>query len=256
MQTGHRSMLGNYFVAGPHQLIRMKRIVISLGGSVLVPSLESHHIGRYADILEEISQHHRLCVVVGGGGEARRYIDAARALGISEAQADEIGIMITRLNASLLAGALGELAHPCIPTTYEEAKECMQTDRILVVGGMVPGQTTDAVAAIIAEYMRADLILNATSVDGIYSADPRVDPDAKKYAYLTPQKLLSVISGVQLRAGSNTVFDILAAKVIERSGIPLAVIDGRRPENIRAAILSGEFEGTIVSFKDERPFPL
>ncbi|MDH7594164.1 MAG: UMP kinase [Methanomicrobiales archaeon] len=234
----------------------MKRIVISLGGSVLVPSLGSHHISRYADIIGEISQHHRLCVVVGGGGEARRYIETARTLGISEAQADEIGIMVTRLNAALLAGALGEQAYPRIPSSYEEAKEHMQSGRILVAGGMVPGQTTDAVAAILAEYMRADLILNATSVDGIYSADPRVDPDAKKYSYLTPQALLGIISGVQLRAGSNTVFDILAAKVVERSGIPLAVIDGRRPENIRAAIMRGEFEGTIVSSKEEKPFPL
>lgn len=239
-----------------HQLLRMKKIVISLGGSVLVPSLESHNIGGYAEVITDIARSHRLCVVVGGGGEARRYIDTARALGIGEAAADELGIMVTRLNAALLAGALGEHAYPRIPASYEEAKEYLASGKVVIAAGMVPGQTTDTVAAILAEYMRADLILNATSVDGIYSADPRTNVDAKKISHMSPKALISIISGNELRAGSNTVFDILAAKVVERSGIPLAVIDGRRPENIRRAILDGVFDGTIVSEQEGELFPL
>ena len=56
----------------------MKTIVISLGGSILIPALEKNKIKEYVPVLEEIAAHHRLFVVVGGGGEARRYITVAR----------------------------------------------------------------------------------------------------------------------------------------------------------------------------------
>lgn len=234
----------------------MKKIVISLGGSVLAPTIDSHNIKKYAEAIREIAGKYRLVVVAGGGGEARRYISAARELGISEAAADDIGIMVTRLNAALLAGALGRYAYPVIPRTYAEVVEFLESGKIVIAGGMAPGQTTDAVAALIAEYLGADLIMNATSVDGIYSADPRTYPGAQKFAHLTPGALLSILSGTQLKAGSNTVLDILAAKVIERSGIPLAVVDGRDPENVRAALMEGRFSGTIVSERERSIFPL
>ena len=90
----------------------MKKIVLSLGGSILVPSLESNRIAQYRDILRELSAKYRIYVVVGGGGEARRYINAARSMDIDEATSDELGILITRINASLLMWALGEDAYP------------------------------------------------------------------------------------------------------------------------------------------------
>ncbi|HMK15987.1 MAG TPA: UMP kinase, partial [Methanomicrobiales archaeon] len=65
----------------------MKRLVISLGGSVLVPSLEKNHIRQYATSLRRLGEEIRVFVVVGGGGEARRYIGVARKLGIDEATA-------------------------------------------------------------------------------------------------------------------------------------------------------------------------
>ena len=92
----------------------MKKIVLSLGGSILVPSLESNRIAQYRDILRELSAKYRIYVVVGGGGEARRYINAARSMDIDEATSDELGILITRINASLLMWALGEDAYPDI----------------------------------------------------------------------------------------------------------------------------------------------
>ena len=80
----------------------MKKIVISLGGSVLVPSLESNNISRYVSVLSRLAGKCGIFIVVGGGGEARRYIQVARELGAGEATADELGILVTRLNARLL----------------------------------------------------------------------------------------------------------------------------------------------------------
>ena len=234
----------------------MKRIVLSLGGSVLVPDLDAHRITPYASVLTEIAERHRLVVVVGGGGEARRYIGAAMSLGIDQGTADDLGILVTRLNATLLAGALGEAAYPRIATTYDEAAGYASCGKIVVMGGVVPGQTTDAVAALLAERIRADLLVNATSVDSIYSADPKKDSRATRHDRLTPAQLQKILAGDRLEAGESTVFDMVAARVIERSRVPLAVLDGRDPAILRRAILEGKFQGTLVTAAKGSPFPL
>ena len=231
----------------------MKKIVISLGGSVLVPSLESNNISRYVSVLERIAGKCRIFIVVGGGGEARRYIQVARDLGVGEATADELGILVTRLNARLLVAGLGDAAYPRVAENYTEAKEFAETGRIVVMGGITPAQTTDAVSAVLAESVGADLLINATSVNGIYSADPKKDAGAVRHEHLTPQELLDIITGSRMNAGANIVLDIVAGKVIERSGIPLLVLDGRDPENLYRAIVEGAYVGTIVCEESLNP---
>mgnify|MGYP001256758949 CR=1 FL=1 len=234
----------------------MKTIVISLGGSILIPALEKNKIKEYIPVLNEIAAHHRLFVVVGGGGEARRYITVARNLGIDEGTSDEIGILITRLNANLLIAALGEQAYPKVAESHAEAKKFAESGKIVVMGGITPGQTTDAVAAVLAERVGASVFINVTSVDGIYSSDPKKDKKAKRFDNLTPQQLLDIVGRAGLGAGSNIVLDIVAARVVERSHIPLVVLDGRDPENLSRAILTGEFAGTVVSGKKKKILPL
>jgi uridylate kinase len=234
----------------------MKTIVISLGGSILIPSLEKNKIKEYLPVLNEIAELHRLFVVVGGGGEARRYITVARNLGIDEGTSDEIGILITRLNANLLIAALGERAYPKVAESHAEAKKFAESGKIVVMGGITPGQTTDAVAAVLAERVGASVFINVTSVDGIYSADPKKDKKAKRFETLTPHQLLEIVGGTALTAGSNTVLDIVAARVVERSHIPLVVLDGRKPGNLSRAIRTGEYSGTMVSEKKKKILPL
>ncbi|MFA7561976.1 MAG: UMP kinase [Methanoculleus sp.] len=224
----------------------MKKIVISLGGSVLVPSLESNNISRYVSVLKKMAEKCRIFIVVGGGGEARRYIGVARNLGAGEAAADELGILVTRLNARLLITGLGDAAYPRVAENYTEAQEFAEGGKIVVMGGITPAQTTDAVSAVLAESVGADLLINATSVDGIYSADPKKDAGAVRYGRLTPQGLLDIITRERMGAGANTVLDIVAGKVVERSGIPLLVLDGRNPENLYRAIVEGVYDGTVV----------
>jgi uridylate kinase len=234
----------------------MKTVVISLGGSILIPSLEKNKIQEYVPVLEEIAEHHRLFVVVGGGGEARRYITVARSLGIDEGTSDEIGILITRLNATLLVAALGDRAYPKVAESHADAKKFAESHKIVVMGGITPGQTTDAVAAVLAERVGASVFINVTSVDGIYSADPKKDTKAQRFATLTPKELLAIVGGTALTAGSNTVLDIVAARVVERSHIPLLVLDGRTPKNLSRAILTGEYSGTVVSERKKKILPL
>lgn len=224
----------------------MKSLVISLGGSVLVPNLSDHRIVEYAAALRQVSEKYRVFVVVGGGGEARRYIEAVRTIGVDEGTCDEIGILVTRLNATLLIAALGDSAYPCVAEDQAMALEYAVSGRIVVMGGVTPAQTTDAVAAVLAERTGAAILVNLTSVDGIYSADPKTDASATRYTHLTPDRLAEIVGGSRLNAGSNTVMDAIAVKIIQRSGIPLVVLDGRQPKNLPDAIISGRFSGTFV----------
>jgi len=234
----------------------MKKIVISLGGSILIPGIGNNRIRQYVPVLREIAGRHQLFVVVGGGGEARRYIKAARALGIDEGTADEIGILVTRLNATLLVAVMGDAAYPKVAESHAEAKKFAEHKKCVVMGGITPGQTTDAVAAVLAERVHASVFVNVTSVDGIYSADPKKDPSAVRYDHLTPRQLLEIVGKDQMTAGLNTVLDVIAARVVERSGIPLVVLDGTDPENLRSAVMTGKYKGSVVAEKKAQPLPL
>jgi uridylate kinase len=234
----------------------MKKVVISLGGSILIPTLEEHTVKEYVPVLKKIAEQHRLFIVVGGGGEARRYISILRDLGIDEGTSDEVGILVTRLNAAILIAALGDDAYPKVAESHAEAKKFAESGKIVVMGGITPGQTTDAVAAVLAERVGAAVFINLTSVDGIYSADPKKDKNATRFDAITPKKLLEIVSGTALGAGSNNVLDIVAARIVERSNIPLVVLDGRNPENLLQAILKGKFRGTVVSAVKKNPLPV
>ncbi len=231
----------------------MKKVVLSLGGSILFPTLEENRVSAYADVLSRISRQIQLFVVVGGGGEARRYISAARGMGLDEALADEIGILVTRLNATLLAGALGDAAVPAVATSQTDAYAAAASGKIVVMGGITPAQTTDAVAAVLAERVGADLMVNLTSVDGIYTADPKTDPSARKLDLLSADRLLGIMGSTSLSAGANTVIDMVAAKVLKRSGIPLLVIDGSDPACLEDALLAGRHSGSLVTPSGKKP---
>ncbi len=217
-------------------------LVYSLGGSILA-GRDAQSLKEYADALKQLSQKHQIFVVVGGGRIAREYIGKARALGASELFCDQIGIGCTKLNAMLLVAALGDAAPEEIPCSYSEAAESGY--RIVVMGGLSPGQTTDAVSAMLAERVHADKLIIATSVDGIYTADPETDPTAKKLSTMTPRTLVRMAMETEMKAGSRSPIDPLAAKIIERSSIPTAVVLGSKIENLKKGI-SKEHDGTEI----------
>lgn len=223
------------------------KVIVSVGGSVLVPDMEPDRVAAYAETLQSLdAEGHTLGAVVGGGPTAREYIGTARALGANEIELDQLGIAVTRLNGRLLIAALGEQAAPTPVESYESGREAIRRGDIPVLGGIVAAQTTDAVAAAFAEYVDADLLVYATSVPGVYDADPNEDPDATQFEQLTAGELVDVVADLEMDAGSNAPVDLLAAKVIERSGVPAVVLDGTDPERVAAAVRGEPFEGTEI----------
>ena len=223
------------------------RVVVSIGGSVLAPDLEPDRVAAHAAVVDGlVADGHEVAVVVGGGDVARRYIGTARALGATEYDLDAVGIDVTRLNARLLLAALESSTIPEPAEDPETARASLRRGETVVMGGTVPGHTTDAVSALLAETVAADLLVYATSVPGVYSADPDEDDDAERHDRLTPAELVDTIASIETTAGSNAPVDLLAAKVIERSGLRAVVLDGTDPERVADAVAGEDVDGTGV----------
>ncbi|EQD78855.1 putative Uridylate kinase, archaeal/spirochete, partial [mine drainage metagenome] len=216
------------------------------GGSVfLTGEKDAEFLRQLVEGLRAVAKQHPLAVVVGGGKTAREYIRLGRELGLTEIELDELGIDVTRLNARLLASLLAP-ACPARPlTSVREAVEESSRWSLVVLGGTEPGHTTDAVAALLAERMRAERLVNATRSGGIYDRDPATDPAATLLKSLTfPQFRAMVEAGTDGRAGQEFIFDRLGVERLARARIPLAVVQGRDVEQLRNALLGKVFRGS------------
>jgi uridylate kinase len=205
------------------------------------------YLSGLSELLVGLSGQVKLYIVVGGGRISRYYIKLGRELGTQEAVLDDMGVDVTRLNARLLIWALsGEVNH-IPPETVEEAASMGREHPIVVMGGTAPGHTTDGVAAMLAEQVKADRIVNATAVDGVYTKDPKKFDDAEKIDRMSFSDLLETCKTTDWKAGPSNVFDALGAEIITRNRIPLLVVEGRNLEALRSAIRGDPFPGTTVS---------
>ena len=196
------------------------KIVIAIGGSILLKDYDSTRFKQYSEILKELTAEHELFVVVGGGRPARDYIGVVRDLNAGEAQCDDIGIEVTRINAKLLLCALGDAAYQRVPHNFQEALE-------------------------LAEYVHADKLINLTSVDGMYTKDPNKYDDAELVKEITATDLLDFLNGKDMKAGTYEFFDTTAVQMIKRSDLETIIANGYEPENLIKAI-NGDDIGTKV----------
>ena len=225
---------------------KKKILVIKLSGSVFNFKTTSQSLTQYARLLLEMQTRVQPVVVSGGGIIARNYVNLARSLGSDESSLDIMGIEISRLNAMLLSAALGDSVYPVIPTNLEEMSIACESGKIIVSGGLHPGQSTNATAALICEKIKADRLLNATDVNGIYDSDPNKNPKAKMFREITIKKCMGLLNNESTQAGSYDLMDIVALKVIERSKIPTRVIKSD-PKVIRNLVMKNSQSGTKIT---------
>ncbi|MEK6965216.1 MAG: UMP kinase [Thermoproteota archaeon] len=200
-----------------------KRIVIKLSGKVFGMD-NTKTLKDYATFLVKISKICQPVIVAGGGKIARHYISHARSSGADESTLDELGIEVSRLNAKLLIYALKNKAYPHPPTNLQEVRHAVDSGLIVVAGGLHPGQSTNATAALIAEKIHATVFLNATDVDGIYDSDPNKNKNAKKFKRIDLKNLRRLLIHEDFVAGGYDLMDIVALKIIERSKIKTRVL--------------------------------
>jgi uridylate kinase len=225
------------------------KIALKVGGSVLCPgeSPDMQFVRRLSEVLINISGEHSIVVVAGGGRLARAMMDDARAMGeTSKDVLHDLGIDAARKNAAVLIKALGGSAFPEVPRDEEGVRKALESGKIVVVGGFRPGQTTDAVTLQSAEAVGAELVVIGTDVRGVYDRDPKKHKDAKFISMISAAELLKLVDTESVEPGTKTVIDPVAVRIMERTGMKVAVVDIRNIDNLEKAVGGAEFDGTLV----------
>ena len=233
-----------------HGTGRKKRVVIKLSGSIFSQDTNYAKIRKYAEMLSDISNRVQPIVIAGGGKVARHYINLARNLGSDEANLDIIGIEVSRLNAKLLITALGDQAYSQVPKNLEEVAIALDSSKIVIAGGLHPGQSTNATSALIAETSKASSFVNATDVDGIYDSDPNTNTKARLFKEITVNECMEILRVESAMAGTYDLMDIIALKVIERSKIPTRVVRSDT-NDIRDAVDGKDIGTKIITFRKQ-----
>ncbi|MGQ9565374.1 MAG: UMP kinase [Candidatus Bathyarchaeales archaeon] len=221
------------------------RIVIRIGGSVVASPINEELIENYVKMLKKLEKSkHQLVLVVGGGALARDFIKHAKNLGLNEPEQDKLAISVSRLIGQLFALKLNKTK--TVSTSLEEMAKNLGEGETVVMGGLKPGITTDAVAALVAEKIKADLLVKATDQEGVYTEDPRKHKNAKKLDQLTFDDLTRLLGQKKHKAGIHQIIDPEAVKILRKNRTRTIVVYGFEPENILRAV-NGEKIGTVIA---------
>ncbi|MFX1475226.1 MAG: UMP kinase [Promethearchaeota archaeon] len=227
------------------------KLVLKIGGSLLFDRrkrLYTTRFEQFAQVIGKIAtQGHKLVVVVGGGALAKSLINRGVRLNAGRDALDRLGIASTWVCAQLMIAALGDRAYPTPMFSEEQVLEHLAGTRLLVVGGLQPGQSTNAVAARIAELTESEVVVNATDVDGVYDQDPDRFPQAKRFESITVSQLRQIISSLSDKPGEYPLFDKNALNIVQRSGIEVWFVNGTNPDNILDAVSHQHIGTRLVS---------
>ncbi len=230
-----------------------KRVLIKLSGEGL---MGDKPFGMSPTVLKKIADDIRkvydlgveICIVVGGGNIFRGAKEASK--GISRSVADQVGMLGTVMNALYLQDALENKNLPvrvmsglnvpqvCEPYMYRKALKHLERKRIIIFAGGTgnPYFTTDTAAALRASEIGCDALLKATQVDGVYSADPKKDANAKRFDKISYDEVIEK---------NLKVMDMTAFTLIKESNIP-TVVFALEGENAFLNAVCGKSKLTII----------
>lgn len=233
---------------------RYRRVLLKLSGEALMGEkgygIDPETLKRIAgEMKEALALGIELCVVVGGGNIFRG-MKAAEA-GLDRASADYMGMLATVMNALAIQSALERLgvhtrvqsaipmSQICEPYIRRRAIRHMEKGRVVIfaAGTGNPFFTTDTAAALRAAEMGCDVLVKATNVDGVYSADPKKDPSARRFERL---------SYMQVLRADLKVMDASAISLCRENRIPILVFSIRE-QGALPAVLAGAGRATLIS---------
>jgi len=238
----------------PPPAARYKRVLLKVSGEVLMGDtpygIDMKTVDAVArDIAEIVKLNVQLCLVIGGGNIFRGLSVAAK--GMERSSADYMGMLATVMNALAMQAALERLgvdtrvqsAIPmdtvCEPFIRRRAMRHLEKGRVVIfaAGTGQPFFTTDTAAALRAAEMGCDALMKGTSVDGVYTADPKRSPDARRYDRLSYLEVLSQ---------DLKVMDASAISLMRENGIPIVVFSIRRPGAL-VDVLTGQGVHTVIA---------
>ncbi|MCG2628483.1 UMP kinase [Bradyrhizobium sp. WYCCWR 13023] len=231
-----------------------RRVVIKLSGEYLAGQqgfgIDQPTMDRVADDLIAARQLGCEVAVVIGGGNIFRGVEVS-SRGVSRTTGDTMGMLATMMNCLALEATIERKGAPArtlsafvMPEISElftrtAAHKYLAEGRIIVLGGGTgnPYFTTDTTAVLRAAEIGAEAVLKATNVDGVYSADPKKDPSAKRFDRLTHSQAIE---------GGYKVMDATAFALARETSLPIIVFSIAEPGSI-GAILRGIGHGTVVA---------
>ncbi len=232
---------------------KYQRVLLKLSGESLMGSqnygIDTNKLNEYArQIAAIVNEGIQVGIVIGGGNIFRGLSGASK--GFDRVKGDQMGMLATVINSLALSSALQACA--CSSTVLTatnmypigeyfckwRATRAMDKGQVAIMAGGTgnPFFTTDTGAALRAIEVEADVMLKGTRVDGVYTADPEKDPNAKKYDEITYQEVLN--QGLR-------VMDLTATALCKENSMPIIVFDMDTPGNL-AKVVHGENIGTLV----------
>ena len=234
--------------------MKYTRILLKLSGESLMGhqgyGIDSERLNSYARQIQAVAQSGvQIGIVIGGGNIFRGLSGAAK--GFDRVKGDQMGMMATVINSLALSSALEAVgqpskvftAIPMFPVGYPyskwEAIKAMKKGSVAIMscGTGSPYFTTDTGSALRAIEIEADVMLKGTRVDGVYTADPEKDPEAKKFDKITYEEVIS---------RNLKVMDITATALCKENDMPIYVFNMDKEGNLENMI-KGENVGTLVS---------
>ena len=225
------------------------RIVIKVGGSVICPDGKPDvpFLKGFAAAVRKLKKEgHEVHIVGGGGMLCKSYVAAAKEFGLEDTALDVIGMKAGRFNALAVIAALNDIAYPVPPENFDDIGKALSSGKVIVLGGLLPGQTHDAVAVQLAGYVKADILIKGTNVEGIYEKDPKKHKDAKRLEKISHERLFEIASHDIFVAGTSSIIDPQAALLLRRSNIKTLVVNIHDTKNLMDAIHGKGFVGTEI----------
>jgi uridylate kinase len=224
----------------------MRTIVLSLGGSAIVPeSINASFLNDFKTLITGfVSEGNRAIIVCGGGMTARKYQQGLKdIITPSPESLDWLGIYATRINALLIKEMFGSLAYGSIIT--DPTQKIITSLPIMIASGWKPGFSSDMDAVLLAEQFNASEVINISNIEYVYDKDPKKHPSAKKLETISWSEFRKIV-GDSWIPGLNMPFDPIAAKKAHELKLKVIVLN-MNLENLRSCINDDSFNGTTIS---------
>jgi uridylate kinase len=234
---------------------RYQRILLKLSGEALMGQqqygIDPERIQQYALEIKKVKELGIEIAIVIGGGNIFRGVQAEKS-GIDRVQGDYMGMLATVINGMALQGALEsqgmytrlmsgiKMEQVCEPFIRRRAVRHLEKGRIVIFGAGIgnPYFTTDTTASLRAIEVEAEVVLKGTRVDGVYTADPEKDPNAKRF---------SKISFSEVYQKGLNVMDMTAFTLCKENNLPIIVFDMNKPGNLYNLIMGDDNIGTLIT---------
>ncbi len=224
--------------------------VIAVGGSLIVPEeIDTDFLSVFKQfIIRRIEKGDRFILIAGGGKTARKYQGSAAVVsGLDDEEKDWLGIHATRINAHLLRTVFKLWAHPKLIKNYEDDLVGIDfSEKILIGAGWKPGFSTDYDAAIIAKKFGADSIINLSNIENVYTADPRLDAEAKKFSTIIWSDYRDLVPK-EWDPGMSSPIDPIAAKMADENDMKVAMVHGTKLGELNNFLDGKDISGTVIS---------